>query len=40
MEADPYPDEEDMGDVKLDDERERHWRIFLRTMMEGWMIRN
>ena len=22
------PDEEDMGDVKLYNERERHWRIF------------
>ena len=28
VEVDPDPDEEDMGDVKLDDERERHWRIF------------
>ena len=33
------PDEEDMEDVKLDDEREYHWRMFLRTVMEGWRIR-
>ena len=25
--TDPDPDEEDMEDVKLDNERERHWRI-------------
>ena len=32
------PDEEDMDDVNLDDEREHHWRMvwFSRTMMEGW----
>ena len=24
---DPDPDEEDMEDVRLDDERERHWRM-------------
>ena len=34
-----YPDEENMEDVKLDDERERHWRMVSRTMMEGWTIR-
>ena len=37
---DPDPDEEGIGDVKLDDERERHWKIFLRKTIEGWMIRN
>ena len=25
----PDPDEEDMEDVRLDDERERHWRMVL-----------
>ena len=24
---DDYPDEEEMDDVNLDDERERHWRM-------------
>ena len=28
VEVDLDPDEEDMGDVKLYNERERHWRIF------------
>ena len=32
-------DEEDMKDVKLDDDRKRNWRIFLRKIIEGWMIR-
>ena len=32
-------DEEEMEYVELDDERERHWRIVFRTMMEGWAIR-
>ena len=27
---DPDPDEEDMEDVKLDDERERHWRVVFK----------
>ena len=25
-----YPDEEEMEDVKLDDERERHWRMVFK----------
>ena len=28
-------DEEDMEDLKLDNDRGRHWRIFSRTMVEG-----
>ena len=33
------PDEEEMDDVNIDDERERHWRFFLRKMKEVWMKR-
>ena len=25
---DQYPDEEEIDNVKLDDKRERHWRVF------------
>ena len=32
-------DEEEMDDVNIYDERERHWRNFSRTMKEVWMIR-
>ena len=38
LEADPH--EEDMVDVIIDDQRELHWRIFLRTTTEGWITRN
>ena len=31
------PDEDDIKDVFLDDERDRHWAWFLRKTMEGWM---
>ena len=31
-------DEFKMEDVELYDDRERHWRMVLMTMMEGWMI--
>ena len=34
--VDPDPDEDEIKDVFLDDERERHWAWFLRTTMEGW----
>ena len=33
-----YPDEREMEDVKLNENRERHWRIVLRTIMGGWII--
>ena len=33
-------DEEWIEDVRLDDERECHWRIFFREIREGWIIRN
>ena len=33
------PDEEDMDDVNIDDERERHWINVLRTMKEVWTKR-
>ena len=29
-----------MEDVRLDNERCRHWRMFLRKIMEGWAMRN
>ena len=34
------PDEEEMANVNLDDERERHWRMCSRTMMEGWTMQS
>ena len=34
-----YPDREETEDVRLDNKRERHWRMVLRKMMEGWKIR-
>ena len=33
------PDEEEMDDVNIEDERERHWRNFSSTMKEVWMRR-
>ena len=32
---DPDPDEEDMEDVRLDDEREHHWRMVLEDNCGG-----
>ena len=32
---DPDPDEEDMEDVRLDDKRERHWRMVLEDNYGG-----
>ena len=31
----PYPDEEDMEDVRLDNERERHWRMIFEDKDGG-----
>ena len=36
---DPDPDEEDIEDLVLNDDREIRWRMVLRTTMEGWMVR-
>ena len=33
--VEPYPDEEDMEDVRLDNERERHWRIIFEDKDGG-----
>ena len=35
----PDPEEKEIEDVVLYDEREHHWCIFLNTKMEGWMGR-
>ena len=35
MDLDLDPDEEDMGYVKLHNERERHWRIFFKDNEGG-----
>ena len=37
LENDTY--EEEMDEVNIDNERECHWRIFLRKMKEVWMTR-
>ena len=40
MELEIDPDEEEKDDINIDDERERHWIIFSRTMKEVWMRRH
>ena len=36
MELDP--DEEEIGDLVLDDERDRHYRMVFEYKNEGWMV--
>ena len=40
MELEIDPDEEEKDDINIDDERERHWRNFSRTMKEVWTRRH
>ena len=35
----PYVDEEEVEHLILDNKRERHCRMVLEEMMEGWTIR-
>ena len=32
-EVEDYPDEEEMDDINIDNERERHWRIVFEEIM-------
>ena len=38
VDVDLDPDEEKMQDVRLDDKKERHWRMVLEGNAKGWYV--
>ena len=40
MDVEDDPDEDDMGDVNLDDDRERHWRMVSKENDVGGVMKS